>query len=567
MLSENTSESKQISRNSILFMSSAPHPIDTNVLDHDRKKKILVIDDDPIVLDLLVSWLSAANFCPVPTSNGTDGLALFQRQPFDLVLTDLVMPGTDGFQILSTITEEAPEMPVIILSGAAGMNESIKALRLGAWDFITKPIDVTLLTHQINKALERATLLKENTRYRQHLQAEIEKRTAELSQRTLELETANNTLHHEIQERLQVEHELTQANERWQITFDCMPDFISIHDRNFTIVQANQALIGFLGKQPEEIIGAKCCQVFHARYLPWPSCPHRELLATGRVHSSEVVDPHIGIPLLITVAPIKQNGEVVGSIHIAKDISQQKRLEEERQKNLNLESIAALCGGLAHDFNNLLTALGGYLDLASMEKRQERVKQWLDQARMVTNLTSELTNQLLAFSKGGTPIFKYISVPMLLQGNIERLNKTLPKVQAKIEIAPDIWPVSGDNEQLRTVLRNIFYNAAEAMPDGGTLTISAHNIPNGANGNPLGQDSVLLTFRDEGIGISPDIIDRIFDPYFTTSAKGSTKGKGLGLSLCHSIIRKHHGHIGVSSTANHGTTVSIYLPTQKTPPA
>ncbi|MDP2107183.1 MAG: response regulator [Desulfobulbaceae bacterium] len=548
-------------------MSTMPYKIDTNSFNPTRKKTILVIDDDPTTLNLLVNRLSNAGFSPVTTKNSAEALTLLRNQSFDLILTDLVMPEIDGFQVLSTVTHEDPELPVIIISGQAGINESIKALRLGAWDFVTKPIDVALLIHQINKALERAALLKENTNYRHKLKAEVEARTAELYKRTQELEDSNNALRHEIQTRLQIEQELTNANKRWQITFDSMPDFISIHDRDFTILHANQALIDFLGKSPEEIIGAKCCQIFHSSCTPWTTCPHRELLATGRSHTSEVNDPHLGIPLLVTVVPIRREGEIIGSIHIAKDISHQKTLEEERQKNINLESIASLCGGLAHDFNNLLTALGGYIDLASMEKRPERLTQWLGQAKMVTNLTTELTSQLLTFSKGGTPILKYISVPMLIHGNIDRFSKTLPNVKTNVNIDDDIWPISGDNEQLRTVLRNLFYNAAEAMPKGGTLTIEAHNVPEEYNCTPLNQDSVLITLRDEGIGISPQIIDRIFDPYFTTSSKGSTKGKGLGLALCHSIIRKHHGHIAVSSTENHGTTVSIYLPAIVAPTA
>lgn len=548
-------------------MSSAPFEIDSTHRNQTSIKKILVIDDDPIILDLLVTWLTTTGFRPVATNNGAEGLTLLRSQPFDLVLTDLVMPGVSGFEVLSTVTNEIPELPVIIISGLAGMNESINALRLGAWDFITKPIDVTLLRHQINKALERATLLKENTQYRHSLQDKIEQRTAELNKRTQELEAVNRTLLQEIQIRLQTEYDLTEANERWQTTFDSMPDFISIHDRDFTIIQANQALIEFLDKTPEEIIGAKCCQIFHDSCTPWMSCPHRELLATGRSHTSEVIDPHLGIPLLVTVAPIRREGQVIGSIHIAKNISHQKKLAEERQKNINLESIAALCGGLAHDFNNLLTALGGYIDLATMEKRPERVTHWLGQAKMVTNLTTELTSQLLSFSKGGTPVFKHISVAILLKESINQLNKTLPSVQTNLNIDEDIWPINGDNNQLRTVFRNLFYNAAEAMPGGGALTIEAHNIPKGYNVSPLEQDSILLKFSDNGIGISPNIIDRVFDPYFTTSGKGSIKGKGLGLSLCYSIIRKHHGHISVASTEKKGTAVSIYLPAEAIPPA
>jgi len=524
-----------------------------------QPQTILVIDDEQLILDLLASWLSTAGFHTITAQNGESGLTLFRSQPVDLVLTDLVMPEIDGLQVLATIGNENPGLPVIIVSGLGNLQDSIKALRLGAWDYISKPVDLPLLLHQINKALERAALLKENARYRQNLQIEVEQRTAQLKQRTEDLEQANLHLHREIEVRQQIEAKLQAANDQWQTTFDSMPDFLSIHDQDYTVIKTNKALAEFLGQPPENLIGKKCYQLFHGTCVPWSSCPHRELLATGKPHACEVNDPHIGRPLQVSVSPIRIDGNTIGSIHIARDISQQKKLEEERQKNKNLESISVLCGGLAHDFNNLLAALSGYIDLAKMEKVAERLPHWLDNAKMITKMAAELTKHLLIFSKGGHPVFSDVAVPLLIRDSLNIEKNGFSAVRPEVRIAEDIWPINGDHDQLRTVIRNIFYNAAEAMPDGGALTIEAHNIPRG-NNSPLDRDSVLLRFTDQGVGISPEIIDKIFDPYFTTSARGAIKGKGLGLALCHSIITKHHGLISISSTKDQGTIVSIYLP-------
>lgn len=373
------------------------------------------------------------------------------------------------------------------------------------------------------------------------------------------LEQANRELHQEIERRQGVERQLREANELWQTTFDSMPDFISIHDRDYRIVKTNKALNGLLDRQPTDIVGQKCFTLFHGTCSPWETCPHRLLLASGQPHSCEVIDPHIGRPLQVSVFPLRKNGEVVGSIHIARDISQQKRLDEERQKNKNLESIAVLCGGLAHDFNNLLTAVSGYIDLAKLEMTSARLADWLDRAKMVTNLAAELTQQLLMFSKGGHPTFNEISVPALLQETLGSDTIGFSHIHPELRLANDLWPINGDHHQLTTVLRNIVYNAAEAMPKGGRLTIEAVNTPSGDD-CPLDKDAVLLRLTDEGTGISPEIIDKVFDPYFTTTAKGAIKGKGLGLALCHSIVTKHHGLISISSVKDHGTTVSIYLP-------
>ncbi|MDD5757942.1 MAG: response regulator [Desulfobulbaceae bacterium] len=537
-----------------------------------RPQTILVIDDDPLVLDALASWLSPAGFLTLTAQDGASGLALIHSQPVDLVLTDLVMPGCDGFQVLSTLHKEYPELPVIIISGIGNLQDSIQSLRLGAWDYISKPLSPLLLLHQIEKALERATLLKENNRYRQYLQHEVEERTAQLQQRTADLELANMHLQKEIVARQQIETKLKEANERWQSTFDSMPDFISIHDHEFTVIKTNRALADFLGQSPDDLIGKKCYQLFHGTCSPWKNCPNVELLATGSAQSCEVIDPHIGIPLLVSVSPIKLEGGFIGSIHIARNITQQKRLEEARQRNKNLESISVLCGGLAHDFNNLLTALSGYIDLSKRENPSGQLGHWLDSAKMATNLAADLTKQLLIFSKGGHPHQNHIPVPLLIEESLAVEKNNFGHISLELHLADDVWPITGDKEQLRTVIRNIFYNAAEAMPNGGTLTIKADNLPKGSlasheqnQGLPaLDKDTVRLTFTDQGTGISPEIIDKVFDPYFTTSAKGASKGKGLGLALCHSIITKHHGQIAISSEKDRGATVSIYLPANPT---
>jgi len=560
---------------------------------------ILVIDDEQFILELLVAWLSAAGFQVIPALSGEEGLLLFRSQPFDLVLTDLAMSNVDGLQVLATINREDPDLPVIIISGAGNLEDSIKAMRLGAWDYLSKPIDPGLLNHRINKALERAALLKENIRHRQHLEAEVERRTAQLRQRSDELEQANLLLEEEIQTRQETERKLHEANDRWQTTFDSMTDFVSIHDEEYTILQANQSLAQFLDTTPEELIGKKCYDVFHGRCTPWPTCPHRTLMATGLSQTCEIIDPRLTLPLLVTVSPIKNKGRIIGSVHAAKDISRQKKLEEERQKNINLEAIAVLCGGLAHDFNNLLTALSGYIELAKMEGATDRLPHWLNHAKMITNLAAGLTKQLLTFSKGGTPIFSHVPVAGLIQDSLEQCQANFPQVRPALDLAPDLWPINGDHGQLCTVIKNIFYNAAESMPNGGTLKIEARNTPKrqGPSADepprpapevgsvqspsagdsdqsplagdsvqsPLAGDAVRLSFTDQGGGISPEILSKIFDPYFTTSAKGAVKGKGLGLALCHSIISKHHGHIDVSSKKAQGTTVTIHLPAATLP--
>ncbi|MDA8419571.1 MAG: ATP-binding protein, partial [Desulfobacteraceae bacterium] len=170
---------------------------------------------------------------------------------------------------------------------------------------------------------------------------------------------------------------------------------------------------------------------------------------------------------------------------------------------------------------------------------------------------------------GGEPMLASVSVRALVGESLGHLGKAMPLLKAEERIAPDIWPVRGDYGQLRTVIRNIYYNAAEAMPEGGTMVIEAENLPAGPGGgqvaNPLGRDAVRISLTDHGVGIPPEIINRIFDPYFTTCPKGAAKGKGLGLALCHTIISRHQGQIDIKSQLGQGTTVSLTLPAATAP--
>ena len=173
--------------------------------------KLLIIDDDSGVQLLLANYFNDKGFVVRQAKNGSDGLALFAEETPALVLLDLRMPGLDGLEVLAALTRQAPETPVIIVSGGGTMDDSIRALQLGAWDYVLKPIiDFNVLEHTVNRAMERARLLRENRQYRDHLEAEVRRRSAELELRSRELQKSNEQLKREIAERRLVEADLTE---------------------------------------------------------------------------------------------------------------------------------------------------------------------------------------------------------------------------------------------------------------------------------------------------------------------------------------------------------------------
>jgi len=173
---------------------------------------VLVIDDEPFVRESITSYLEDSGFIMIQAENGQEGIAVFRREKPDVVLIDLRMPGLDGLEVLDILAKESPETPLIVISGAGIMQDAIHALQAGAWDYIMKPIqELAMLEHSVRKGYERSRLLIENRKYREHLEAEIKKRTAELGDRTSALEKANKRLQEEISEHRRTEAQLRHS--------------------------------------------------------------------------------------------------------------------------------------------------------------------------------------------------------------------------------------------------------------------------------------------------------------------------------------------------------------------
>jgi len=239
--------------------------------------------------------------------------------------------------------------------------------------------------------------------------------------------------------------------------------------------------------------------------------------------------------------------------------------EEERLKIAKLESVGVLAGGIAHDFNNILTGIMGNISLArrGLESGEiAKASNRLVEAEKASLRAKDLTQQLLTFSSGGTPIKITTSIIGILEDSIS-LALRGSDVRCELSLPDDVWPVEADEGQIGQVISNLVLNADQAMPEGGTLNIGVRNTIIGKRTTlPLARGNyVQITIEDHGVGIPEEHLLRIFDPYFTTKQKGS----GLGLSTVHSIIKKHGGHITIESKLGVGTTLQVYLPASMEP--
>jgi signal transduction histidine kinase/ActR/RegA family two-component response regulator len=237
------------------------------------------------------------------------------------------------------------------------------------------------------------------------------------------------------------------------------------------------------------------------------------------------------------------------------EIVQREQTEEELLRARKLESLGVLAGGIAHDFNNFLTVVQGNIEVAKGQlNAYEPAQESLNQAASACQRAKFLSSQLLTFAKGGAPVRRVVSIAQLVTDAVH-LARTGSPIAIEIKIAEDLWSAQVDPGQIGQVLHNILINAREAMPGGGAIEVRAENVvvPNDAGD---ADSRVRISIRDDGPGISPEVLRRIFDPYFTTKSGGT----GLGLATAYAIVVKHGGHISVESTPGVATEFTVDLP-------
>ena len=264
----------------------------------------------------------------------------------------------------------------------------------------------------------------------------------------------------------------------------------------------------------------------------------------------------------ITAGAIRDSsGNVFGAMETMVDITEQKIAEEELLRRTKLESLGTFADGVAKDFDSLLSAILRNVFLAKIAANEEDkiLENGLAVAEKAGLQAKELAHRLITFAQGGYPVRKLENLAPLLQEAAENVFKGT-NIDCRMSLAESLWPAEIDAVQIKQVIENVLINAKEAMPQGGAVELIAENTTTGTNIRSLSQGNyVRIIIRDSGIGIPPENLSRIFDPYFTTKKKKERGGIGLGLAISDSIIKYHNGLISVESVVNSGTTFSIYL--------
>ncbi|SDB59666.1 PAS domain S-box-containing protein [Desulfonatronum thiosulfatophilum] len=423
------------------------------------------------------------------------------------------------------------------------------------------------LTRAIDVKNEYAAKLEETASQLERFSKELEQTVA---RRTTELTSANEKLVLEISERVQAEAELAAEKDHLAVTLRSIGDGVITTDIRGNVIMVNPVAEDITGWSPEAARGKPLGDM-----LPLVDPDTRaplanlvvEVLRTGHVvHLTErtallASDGRLR-DMTVSGAPIRDStGKFRGVVFVVRDITRQRRMENDLLRVQKLESLGLMAGGLAHDFNNILTAIATHINLARnhLQPVDSEAAQRLEKAEKACLRAGDLTRQFLTFAKGGAPIKRNTDLSVLLHSTVQFVLAGT-QVQAKFDPPPNLWAVNIDRGQISQVINNLVLNAVQAMPGGGSIDILAANVEIAAGQvQPLPQGRyVSLTFTDHGTGIRGDQISRVFDPYFTTKEMGN----GLGLSTAFSIIKKHDGHIQVRSDYGQGAEFQIYLPAE-----
>lgn len=255
---------------------------------------------------------------------------------------------------------------------------------------------------------------------------------------------------------------------------------------------------------------------------------------------------------------------------VATDLTGQRQLEKQLLRAQRMESVGTLACGIAHDLNNVLTPVQMAAELLRPAVAGTEAERFLNLLVRSAVRGVDITRQLLLFGRGTETGHASVDLRSLLKETVKILGGTLPKsIQVRGEVPDDLWPVKGDPTQLHQVVLNLCVNARDAMPEGGLLEVRAENHSMGAaeaRGIEGGQPGayVVLKVRDTGVGISPEVRQRMFDPFFTTKPHGM--GTGLGLSTVQGIVRSHRGFVSVTTEVGHGSEFAVFLPAAEVKP-
>ncbi len=386
-------------------------------------------------------------------------------------------------------------------------------------------------------------------------------------QRTAQLTAVNEQLSNEINIRKSTERTLRESEARYRLLVETSRNIVIMSDSSGDIRYMNPEGLNAGGYSGHDISAKAVSDVLTSddyASIVHPPAPDEQKTPPVLYEAQFLTKAGAVIPVEVSSAVIDDR-HTSGVMITARDVTLRKQIEANRKKIEKLEAIGILAGGIAHDFNNILMAVMGNVSVAKLHITGDgRLSPLLSAIETATRQAADLTQQFLVFSPGGKPVTKRHSIAGLL-GEVAGALPGNAAVSIRLNIAENADDIEVDAQLIRHAINNIITNAVEAMSSGGELMITAENVqvsiePHSPDLPSAPGAYVRIALKDTGKGIPEALLPRVFDPYVTTKPMGTQKGSGLGLTIVHAIVQKHHGHIQMESSPEHGTTVTLYLP-------
>ena len=532
--------------------------------------KIMIVDDQPENLGVLFEYLDNMNADVMLLQEGAEAIKLVETGHADIILLDIIMPGMNGFDVCKKLkeNEKTADIPVIFISALGDTENIVKGFECGGVDYVTKPVQkeevIARITNQLNICYVEKEIRK--------LNSELEHRVIE---RTAELETANRDLKDEIVRRRQAEISILKEKDYSERIIKASPAIICGLFSTGTVVFINAAGERITGYSLKEIIGRNWFQLLYPdeeyrqvenlfKELKKGDILDYEMTLTTKNNEKKIVSWNF-------VNRFDKNGDIIQITGFGNEITERKKLQEEKRKlekqiiySEKMNALGTLAGGIAHDFNNILGVIIGYIELTLTSLPDEQsVNDMLKPALKACHRATGLVKQMLSFSHQTEQEKMPVNINLLTKETLNFIRASLP---ATIEIQHNITNISrmvmADPTQIHQILMNLFTNAAHAMKEkGGLLYVSLVNKDITTEmlrkDLPAGKYACLIV-KDTGYGMTPDVMEKMFEAHFTTKKPG--EGTGLGLSIVHKIVKNHRGAIEVESVSGEGSTFYIYLP-------